>query len=79
MLDELKYLLARLRVRWQALVAALVLAAPSLLLYLDGIDMRPILAYVLPDNYVELIAVLLPLVLAVMRPMVHLEAPEDDE
>lgn len=79
MLDEIKYIYRRLRIRWHAVAVAVAAVLPALLMYLEGIDLRPILAHVLPENYVELIAALLPLVLAVMRPMVHLEAPEDDE
>lgn len=78
MLSELKDLLQRLRVRWHAVVAALILAAPSLLLYFEGIDLRPILAHFLPENYVEVIVSLLPFVIAFMKPMIHLEDPSDD-
>jgi hypothetical protein len=77
MLNELSDLWARLRVRWHAVAVALVAMVPTLLLYLDGVDLRPILAHVLPANYVELIVALLPFVLAIMKPMIHLEEPED--
>jgi hypothetical protein len=75
MLNELKDLWARVRVRWHAVAVAVIAALPTLLLYLEGIDLRPILAHFLPENYVELIVALLPFVIAFMRPMVHLEEP----
>lgn len=78
MLNELKDLWARVRVRWHAVAIALVAALPTIFLYLEGIDLRPILAHVLPENYVDIIVALLPFVLALMKPMVHLEDPADD-
>jgi hypothetical protein len=77
-LAELKDLWARVRVRWHAVAAALIVAAPSLLLYLEGVDLRPILAHFMPENYVELIVAILPFVIAFMKPMIHLAEPEDD-
>jgi hypothetical protein len=77
-LAELKDLWARVRVRWHAVALALVAALPTLFLYMEGIDLRPILAHVLPENYVDIIVALLPFVLAVMKPMIHLEDTSDD-
>jgi hypothetical protein len=77
-LAELKDLWARVRVRWHAVALALVAALPTLFLYIEGIDLRPILAHVLPENYVDIIVALLPFVLAVMKPMIHLEDTSDD-
>jgi hypothetical protein len=63
-LAELKDLWARVRVHWHAVAVALVAALPTLFLYLEGIDLRPILAHLLPENYVDIIVALLPFVLA---------------
>ncbi|MCP1937383.1 hypothetical protein J2R95_003178 [Bradyrhizobium japonicum] len=79
MFSELNDIYARLRVHWHAVAVAVVAALPTLLLYLEGIDLRPILAHVLPANYVDLIVALLPFMLLVMKPLIHLEDPKDDE
>jgi hypothetical protein len=78
MLKELSDIWARLRVRWHAVVLALAAVLPALLYHLEGIDVRPILAHFLPENYVEIIVALLPFVLALLKPMIHLEEPQDD-
>jgi hypothetical protein len=57
---------------------ALIAILPTLLYQLQGIDLRPILAHFLPENYVELIIYLLPFALLVMKPMLHLEEPVDE-
>jgi hypothetical protein len=79
MLSELKDIWARLKVHWHALGLAVVAVLPELLYQLQGIDLRPILSRFLPSNYVELIISLLPFVLLVMKPVVHLEDPKDTE
>jgi hypothetical protein len=42
------------------------------------VDLKPILAYVLPANMVDLVVALLPFVLLVMKPMLHMEEPKED-
>ena len=79
MLNELSDIWARLKIHWHAVAVALVAALPTLLLYLEGIDLRPILSQFLPEHYVDLIVALLPFLLRVMKPLVHLEDPKDDE
>jgi hypothetical protein len=79
MLTELKDICARLKIHWHALAVAFVAMLPTLLYQMEGIDLRPILSHFLPDNYVELIISLLPFALLVMKPMIHLTEPEDDE
>lgn len=78
MLKELSDIYGRLKVHWHALAVAFVALLPTLLYQLQGIDLRPILAHFLPENYVELIISLLPFVLLVMKPMLHLAEPEDE-
>jgi hypothetical protein len=78
MLTELKDIWARLKVHWHAVAVAFVAMLPTLLYQLEGIDLRPILSHFLPEHYVELIIALLPFVLLVMKPMLHLEEPEDE-
>lgn len=65
--------LARLRVRLGALAAALITALPVLLDQLGVIDLKPILAHVLPEEWAGLLVGLLPFVLAFLKPLVHLE------
>jgi hypothetical protein len=57
---------------------AFVSLLPSLLYYLQGVDLRPILSQFLPENYVELIIAALPFLLLVMKPVLHMEDPKDD-
>jgi hypothetical protein len=78
MLTELKDIWARLKIHWHALAVAGVAMLPTLLYQLEGIDLRPILSHFLPEHYVELIIAMLPFVLLVMKPMLHLEEPEDE-
>lgn len=78
MLNELSDIWARLKIHWHAVAVTVIAAAPAVLMQLEGIDLRPILAHVLPENYVDIIVALLPFALAIMKPMVHLEDPADD-
>jgi hypothetical protein len=78
MLNELSDLWARLRVHWHAVAVAVVAAAPCHASPAAG-GRRPAadpLARA-PRNYVDLIVTLLPFVLAIMKPMIHLEDPKD--
>jgi hypothetical protein len=77
MLNEISDLWARLKIHWHAVAVAVVAAIPAVLLQLEGVDLRPILSHVLPEHYVDLIVTLLPFVLALMKPMIHLEDPKD--
>jgi hypothetical protein len=79
MLNEISDIWSRLKVHWHAVVVALVAILPTLLYQLQGIDLRPILSHFLPENYVELIISLLPFALLVMKPMLHMEDPKDDD
>lgn len=76
MLSELSDIWARLRVHWHALAVALIAALPILIEQLDGVDLKPFLSHIIPADYVDLVVALLPFVLAVMRPLVHLEEPD---
>lgn len=78
MLNELSDIWARLRVHWHALAVAVIAALPVLLTQLDGIDLKPFLSIIIPADYVDLVVALLPFVLAVMRPMIHMEEPKED-
>ncbi|MGY3589355.1 hypothetical protein [Bradyrhizobium sp. USDA 4350] len=78
MLKELSDIWARLRVHWHAVAVAVIASLPVLLSQLEGIDLTPILAHIIPAEYVPLVVTLLPFVLAVMRPMIHMEEPKDD-
>lgn len=77
MFDKLKSLWGRATVHWHVLLAAFIAALPSILNYLGVIDLRPILAHFLPDNYVSLIIGVLPFVLAFLKPLVAVAPPED--
>lgn len=79
MLDKLKSLWARLRVRWYVLLAALAAAAPDILNYLGFIDLRPILSQFLPDNYVSLIVGILPFALVFLKSAISVEPKTEDD
>lgn len=76
MIDKLKALWARVTVRWHVVLTAFIAALPEILNYLGIIDLRPLLAHFLPDNYVDLIVGALPFVLAFLKPLVIVEPPE---
>jgi hypothetical protein len=78
MLNELSDIWSRLKIHWHAAAVAFVSLLPSLLYYLQGVDLRPILSQFLPENYVELIIAALPFLLLVMKPVLHMEDPKDD-
>lgn len=78
MLSELHDIVTRIRVHWHAVVVAVITMVPLLLQQLDGVDLTPILSYLIPEHYVPLVVSLLPFVLVVMRPMVHLEDTDPD-
>jgi hypothetical protein len=64
---------ARLKVRWQAVLAALLTALPVLLDQLGVIDLKPIFANFMPSEYAGLIVGLLPFVLAFLKPLITVE------
>lgn len=78
MLKELADIRARLRVHWHAVAVAILAALPVLLTQLDGVDLTPILSHIIPAEYVPIVVALLPFVLAVMKPMIHMDEPKDD-
>jgi hypothetical protein len=69
----------RLRVRWHVLAVAFVAALPSIIEWLSGIDLRPILAHFLPDHTVEMIVGALPFLLIFLKSAVHTDAPEETD
>jgi len=79
MLDKLKSLWARLRVRWYVLLAALAAAAPDILNYMGLIDLRPILSQFLPDNYVSMIVGILPFALVFLKSAVSVEPASEED
>lgn len=79
MLDKLKSLWARLRVRWYVLLAALAAAAPDILNYMGLIDLRPILSQFIPDNYVSMIVGILPFALVFLKSAVSVEPASEED
>lgn len=79
MLDKLKSLWARVRVRWYVLLAALAAAAPDILNYMGLIDLRPILSQFLPDNYVSMIVGILPFALVFLKSAVSVEPASEED
>lgn len=67
MLDKLKDLWSRLKVRWHVLVLACAAAAPEILNYLGLIDLRPILSQFLNEGTVNLIVSILPFALVFVK------------
>ncbi|WP_368508100.1 hypothetical protein [Bradyrhizobium lupini] len=78
MLNELSDIWARLRVHWHAVAVAVIAALPVILTQLEGVDLTPLLSHIIPAEYVPIVVSLLPFVLAIMRPMIHMEEPKDD-
>lgn len=78
MIEKLKALWARVEVRWHVVVIALVAASPEILNWLQVVDLRPILAHFLPDNWVSLIVGILPFVLIFLKSAVSV-APKEAE
>jgi hypothetical protein len=54
-LSELNEIYRRLKIHWHAVAVVVAAMLPTLLLQLEGIDLRPILAHFLPENYVDII------------------------
>lgn len=77
MLDKLKSLWARLRVRWHVLVLAFAAAAPEILNYLGLIDLRPILSQFLPEAWVSIVVGILPFALVFVKSAFSVE-PKDE-
>jgi hypothetical protein len=69
----MKAFLARLRVRWHAVAAALLTAFPVLLDQLGVINLKPILSHFMAEEWAALTVGLMPFVLAFLRPLVQLE------
>jgi hypothetical protein len=69
----MKAFLARLRVRWHAVAAALFTAFPVLLDQLGVINLKPILSHFMAEEWAALTVGLMPFVLAFLRPLVQLE------
>lgn len=78
MIDKLKGLWSRLRVRWHVLLLALAAASPSILQWLSGVDLRPVLTYFLSDHTADLIMAVLPFGLMFLKSAVHLDEPEEE-
>lgn len=77
MIEKLKALWARLRVRWHALVIALVAAAPEILNYLGAIDLRPILEHFFSPDTAGFIVGVMPFALLFLKPAFHLSDEEE--
>ena len=73
----MKAFLARLRVRWHALAAAMCTAFPVLLDQLGVIDLKPILSQFLPENWVSLIVGIMPFVLVFLKSAISVEPVAD--
>ena len=74
----LKDLLARVKVHWHVVLAALIAALPSILDWLGVVDLHPILMHLgASDSLATLIVNVLPFVLAFLKPMLVV-APEDE-
>jgi hypothetical protein len=77
MLAKIQAFLARVRLRWHALMVALVGALPVLLDQLQVIDLKPILhKFGLSDEVAALLIGLMPFYLAFIKPMLTVEAPK---
>lgn len=77
MLSELNSIWQRLVIHWHAVAVATIAMIPVLLEQLDGVDLTPLLSYILPAQYVPLVVALLPFVLVIMKPMIRLEDDTD--
>lgn len=79
MIEYLKDLWARITVHWHVVVAALIVALPSILDYLGMIDIKPVLIHLgVKDGVADLIVKVLPLVLAFVKPMIAVAPVETD-
>jgi hypothetical protein len=77
MFAKLKALIGRVRIRFHALLGALVCALPILLDQLAIIDLHPLLGRVgVPEDLQSLVIGLLPFVLAFLKPLIHMEEPK---
>lgn len=76
MIDKLKALWERLRIRWHVVVLALLAASPEIITYLSGLDLKPILSHFLSASTVDLVVGLLPFLLIFLKSAVHLDAEE---
>jgi hypothetical protein len=75
-LAKIKALLARVRVSWHALVAALVTALPVLLDQLQVIDLKPLLLKYMSPEMVAVVIGLMPFYLAFIKPLITVEPPK---
>jgi hypothetical protein len=73
-------LLSRLRLRWEAVLAALVTALPVLLDQLGVIDLKPLLMHLgMSPEWAAVLVGLMPFVLAFLRPLVHVKDAQDQQ
>jgi hypothetical protein len=70
-------ILSRVRVSWHALVAALVMALPILLQQLQVVDLKPLLAHYLGDDWATLLVALMPFYIALLKPMISVAPPPE--
>jgi hypothetical protein len=69
-MEYLKNLWARVTVHWNAVVAVLLMAIPSILDYLGVINLQPLLLDLgVPEAYAGMIVQAMPFVLAFLKPM----------
>jgi hypothetical protein len=76
-MDTIKSFVKRIRVRLWPFVAALLAALPYVLDYVGMLDLRPIMIYLFGEDRGALMTPLLVLVLAILKPAIHLEPEED--
>jgi len=77
MLDKINAFIARIRVRWSVVLTALTVALPYALEYAGYINITPLLAYYLGDQWALALTPLVVALLTSMKSALHLEPQED--
>jgi hypothetical protein len=68
-----------MEVHWHAVYAMILTALPVLLDRLGYIDLQPIFEHFMSPEWAALLVGCMPLVLAFLKPMVAVSAPEDTQ
>ena len=72
-------ILARVKIRWHALIATFSFAFPVLLQQLQVIDLKPLLTRYMSAEVAAIVVALIPFYIAMLKPMIQIEDRKDTQ
>ena len=72
-------ILARVKIRWHALIATFSFALPVLLQQLQVIDLKPLLTRYMSAEVAAIVVALIPFYIAMLKPMIQIEDRKDTQ